>query len=307
MQVFLSWSGQRSRYLAETLRGWLPRVIQSLRPWMSDEDIAAGSRWLTDVSRQLGNAKVGILCVTPENQSNPWLVFEAGALSKTLEQPFVCPLLFDMSPGQLTGPLAQFQALELDKEGVLRILINLNNASEDAILPQKDLEETFEVWWPKLQEKLDATPGADTSKIEKRTADEILDEILSNTREQLRRENLRLEHTKAREFQFDNKFLPLMEAITAKAEQMKTPAAFLTDLAKMDFAARVNPASGSDPNAVDLVHVGALSRSMPEGPMFDEPTVRQMEELVQHMKSMMDASRSQTLELLTPPKPDGES
>jgi TIR domain len=104
MKIFLSWSGARSNFLAQALRGWLPRVIQSVKPWMSDEDISAGSRWLNEVSSELSESKLGIICVTPENQSNPWLLFEAGALSKTLEQTHVCPFLFKLTPGQDRSP-----------------------------------------------------------------------------------------------------------------------------------------------------------------------------------------------------------
>lgn len=53
MRVFISWSGERSKYIAEAIRSWLPKVIQSLRPWMSQEDISAGARWLADVSSEL--------------------------------------------------------------------------------------------------------------------------------------------------------------------------------------------------------------------------------------------------------------
>src|ERR1700731_3125213 len=102
MKIFLSWSGARSKFLAEALRGWLPRVIQSVKPWMSDKDISAGSRWLSEVASELSESKLGIICVTPENQNNPWLLFEAGALSKTLEQTHVCPFLFELTPSQLT-------------------------------------------------------------------------------------------------------------------------------------------------------------------------------------------------------------
>jgi len=42
MQIFISWSGDRSCLIAEAIRGWLPKVVQSVKPWMSDQDIAAG-------------------------------------------------------------------------------------------------------------------------------------------------------------------------------------------------------------------------------------------------------------------------
>ena len=101
MNIFISWSGDRSRLIAEAIRVWLPKVMQSVKPWMSDQDISAGARWLTEVSSTLNTTSVGLICVTPENQHNPWLLFEAGALSKTIEQTCVCPIVFEMTPGQL--------------------------------------------------------------------------------------------------------------------------------------------------------------------------------------------------------------
>jgi TIR domain len=121
MKVFLSWSGTRSKFIAEALRWWLPRVIQSVRPWMSDEDISAGSRWLSNVSSELSEAKLGIICVTPENKNNPWLLFEAGALSKVIDQAHVCPFLIDLTPGQLAGPLSQFQANQVSFRRLSRV------------------------------------------------------------------------------------------------------------------------------------------------------------------------------------------
>lgn len=303
MKVFLSWSGQRSRYLAETLRTWLPRVIQSLRPWMSDEDISAGSRWLTDISKELGEAKVGILCVTPENQSNPWLVFEAGALSKTLEQPFVCPLLFDLSPGQLKGPLAQFQALSVDRSGILRMLLNLNNAPGHIPLPEKDLGETFDVWWPKLEERLAGMPKADTETVERRTTDDLLEEVLSITREQLRRDNLRVEQMKAHEAHFHD-MLPVMEHMAAKAEQVRANGAMLAEFAKLQTD---QPNDGS--KLAEILKLGlAVRPDMVEMMLTDETTIQSMKDMLKHMKVLNEASRS-TRQLLEnpPPHPDGNS
>jgi hypothetical protein len=63
MKVFISWSGAKSRVLANTLREWLPNVIQFVDPWMSAEDIDKGIRWSSDVATQLEQARIGLICL----------------------------------------------------------------------------------------------------------------------------------------------------------------------------------------------------------------------------------------------------
>lgn len=188
MKVFISWSGERSRYIAAALRDWLPNVIQSLDPWMSDKDIDGGSRWLLALAGQLSEAMTGILCVTPENQSNPWLVFEAGALSKTIGQTMVCPLLYELEPAQLTGPLSQFQAKALDQTSVLSILNTLNTSMTVGKLTSERLERAFTRCWPELEAKLKKVPTNEAAHKPKRKADDMLEEILTIVRDQRRRE-----------------------------------------------------------------------------------------------------------------------
>jgi TIR domain len=88
MKVFISWSGERSRAVAEVLRQWLPNVIQAVTSWVSLDDIEKGAPWSTDIAVQLGECRAGLICLTPENLSASWLLFEAGALSKTLDKTF---------------------------------------------------------------------------------------------------------------------------------------------------------------------------------------------------------------------------
>ena len=147
-------------------------------------------------------------------------MFEAGALSKTLEQTFVCPLLYDMALSQLSGPLAQFQATEFVKAGVLRVLTTLNAAQSLKRLSPLELEEIFEMWWSKLQSKIQETPVVNTENVVRRTTDELLEEILSLSREQLRRENLRLEHSQARDDRLDV-VLPFFDELAGAAKQMR--------------------------------------------------------------------------------------
>src|ERR1700674_605097 len=84
--VFISWSGNRSKHVAVALRDWLPVVIQAAKPFMSSGDIDRGSRWLGELTTVLEVTKVGIVCLTPENLNSAWLLFEAGALSKTTDR-----------------------------------------------------------------------------------------------------------------------------------------------------------------------------------------------------------------------------
>jgi len=158
MKVFISWSGVRSRHIADALRKWLPRVIQAVKPWMSDVDIPAGARWQTDIAHELDAADFGIICITPENMDKPWLMFEAGALSKSMKASRVCPLAYSMELTQLSGPIAQFQANRLDQEGVFQVLMAINAAMLDKGLDAIHLREQFEMLWGRLDQALMSVP-----------------------------------------------------------------------------------------------------------------------------------------------------
>jgi TIR domain len=61
MKVFISWSGERSQILAQALREWLPMVLQSVDPWLSQADIEAGERWAEKIAKELEGCNFGIL------------------------------------------------------------------------------------------------------------------------------------------------------------------------------------------------------------------------------------------------------
>jgi hypothetical protein len=84
--IFISWSKERAKAAAAALHAWLPNVIQSTRPWMSDKDIDKGTVWLDELKEALSSLKHGIFCLTPENVNEAWLLYEAGVISKTLDK-----------------------------------------------------------------------------------------------------------------------------------------------------------------------------------------------------------------------------
>lgn len=185
MKVFLSWSGKRSQAIAEALRDWLPKVIQAVQPWLSAVDIERGARWSTDIASELAQTSFGVLCLTPENLDSSWIHFEAGALSKTLDKTYVCPYLFDMEPADLKGPLVQFNVAKANKEDTLKLVYTVNDAQETP-LPKAALEESFEVWWPKLEEMFSNLPRPQVEVKQERPEREILEELLGLVREQAR-------------------------------------------------------------------------------------------------------------------------
>src|ERR1700730_2601051 len=128
MGVFINWSGKNSisYKVAMLLRDWLPNVIQTVKPFLSAVDIDAGSQWASQMFQALKETQVGIICVTRTNQAEPWINFEAGALAKAMESSRVCPLLIDVRPADVTGPLTTLQMQPLDKDGLFSVLKVLN-------------------------------------------------------------------------------------------------------------------------------------------------------------------------------------
>lgn len=185
MNVFISWSGPASHAVAQALHQWLPKVLQSVRPWLSSADISAGARWGADMARQLEATKFGILCLTPDNLEAPWVHFEAGALSKMVESAFVCPYLVGVEPADLRGPLVQFQAVRGVREDTRRLVRAINAAlgTERGLRPEQ-VEETFEIWWPQLEAALraiDVSSGRQRGPI--RPDRELLEEVLEIVRD----------------------------------------------------------------------------------------------------------------------------
>jgi hypothetical protein len=187
MDVFISWSGTKSGAAAEVLRTWLPKIINAIKPWLSSADIDKGARWSADIASRLDSAKAGIICLTAANLHSDWILFETGALSKTIaEKTLVCPLLIDLEPTEVKGPLAQFQATRVVKVDVLKLLKTLNTALGEDALTEGHIDEAFEVWWPKLDLQLKGLPAENSEIHPRRTDRDVIEEILGFVRNQNR-------------------------------------------------------------------------------------------------------------------------
>jgi hypothetical protein len=183
-KVFISWSGDLSKKLAEEVRLWLPGVLQFVKPYFTPNDIEKGTRWSTEIAIELESSNAGIICLTKDNVNKPWILFEAGALSKNFGKANVCTILFNLDNADLTGPLTSFQATKFDKTDFRKLLTTINNTSSDSKLESAVLNDVFEMWWPKLELKVKeilkthVVSTADNLRSER----EILEEVLELTR-----------------------------------------------------------------------------------------------------------------------------
>lgn len=181
MKVFISWSGKRSKALANCLKEWIPLIVQNAKPWVSDKDISAGDRWAQAIAGELKSSNFGILCITPENLSSEWILFEAGALSKAMQDAKVIPLLFGLELSDLGGPLSQFQALKVDEAGMLNALKAINDVSETKT-DEATIEMLVPALWSQFKEKLDQIPDKQDLEKHMRPQTEILEDLVSQVR-----------------------------------------------------------------------------------------------------------------------------
>lgn len=171
------------------MRDWLPVVLQSAKPYMSVDDIEKGARWSSDIAAELEASHFGIICLTPDNLTAPWIHFEAGALSKSVDRARVSPFLLGLTPSQVTGPLVQFQATEANCDDVLRLVLAINAASDEEGIDKQRIERVFAAMWPQLESSLaelrsELLASSDSPPV--RDAREILEELLGLVRGQSR-------------------------------------------------------------------------------------------------------------------------
>jgi hypothetical protein len=150
VKIFISWSGALSEKIALALREWIPLVIQSVDIVISME-IRKGARWGIELAKALEDTSFGIICVTKSNINAPWLAFEAGSISKTVNSSYVAPILVDLPRSELRGPLEQFQSVLLEKEDLRRLVAGINESATTKSLPDGRINQIFEKWYPDLE------------------------------------------------------------------------------------------------------------------------------------------------------------
>lgn len=150
--------------MARCLLKWLPTIVPGVQPFSSDE-IPGGAVWARSLLENLSTAQYGLLCITRENRQSAWLSFEAGSLWKRFADGLpICPLLLDLEPSDLSGPLALFQARSFDQIGMEAVCGQMAKLTK---LAESRLAVNFEIAWPQLKACVEAGLPAITISVPK--------------------------------------------------------------------------------------------------------------------------------------------
>ena len=151
MKLLISWSKAQSKAVATALHGWLPTVVPGIQPWMSSKDIDKGKEWFAELQSVLAEARLCIICVTPENVRSPWIYYETGAIAAKGPDVLICPFLVGVSPNLLAdGPLGKWQCTVADKEDSWGLIRSLNSNALQVPHDLSLLRSGFEYQWSKF-------------------------------------------------------------------------------------------------------------------------------------------------------------
>ena len=167
--VFISHSMVNSR-LADALTRLLHGVLPELMVYSSgtQEIPAAGSKFLEWMREKARTSSHVFILLTPESLRLPWLTFEAGVA--TAGESRIVPIVFELDPSDVPGPLAEFQIARGDSfEHMVRLVHELVEAQRgrDKIRDKMDgarleglVSEYIEQVHKSLEDKRSAESGA---------------------------------------------------------------------------------------------------------------------------------------------------
>lgn len=150
MKIFLSWSGNLSREVALLLSEHLRPILWDVKTFMSGENIPSGSEWTKVLARELKENPFAIVCLTPQNLSSPWLLYEAGALTYNDDNKLCALLLGTLTLEDVRGPLERYQHRALTEKEFRTLLDDIRKMLADPPT-EKEFDQNFAMHWPAIQ------------------------------------------------------------------------------------------------------------------------------------------------------------
>lgn len=182
MKIFISWSGQRERAVAEALREALPDLcVTEVEVFVSSKSISKGANGTSVIEANLDTSDYGIILVSRENQNAPWLNYEGGWLASTLSRP-VSTICLDLRPGDVTSPLAPRQATQFESEDDMTELLRQIAETANPSIPPRAFNTLLKSVWPSIRESWKPNDAPSAGEKNQRSEQDMLAEIVERVR-----------------------------------------------------------------------------------------------------------------------------
>lgn len=182
VKIFISWSGQRERAVAEALREALPDLcVTEVEVFVSSKSITKGANGTSVIEANLDASDYGIVLVSRENQDAPWLNYEGGWLASTLSRP-VSTICLDLRPGDVTSPLAPRQATQFESEEDMTELLQQIAETANPSIPQRALNTLLKSVWPGIRDSWKPDNFLSAGEQNQRSEQDMLAEIVERVR-----------------------------------------------------------------------------------------------------------------------------
>ena len=197
MNLFLSWSGERSKSAAYAFRDFFRLFFQPFRPAIYISSITEkGVEWYEELEKALKKADFGLFLLTRENCADvsPWMMYEAGVLSETAGKNHVMTFLLNANSENIPGPLRRIQSAAFDRNDVVSLavrmyelyqsgqsplLLDIGNQEADGTWRSADARRMADALYDHLEKKL-------TDAVQMRITDNPLEEERLRTGKLLR-------------------------------------------------------------------------------------------------------------------------
>jgi TIR domain len=135
LKVFISWS-KNSRGVGKAVSDAVNEIFAPVVTTFISQEIRAGSRALEEIDDALDDTDFGIICLTRSNQTEQWINYEAGALSRQVgdkrKRMGVFLIDFD-SVDEVNSPMNIFQCKRSTLDEFSDLMKSLNEFSPTVI------------------------------------------------------------------------------------------------------------------------------------------------------------------------------
>ena len=165
MNIFLSWAGEKSKRAAKAFDECFQFLFRDLdsKIYISTST-EKGALWNDRLIKALDDADFGILILTKENcaRPSPWMMYEAGVLSKTAGTDHVMTFLLNARASDIPGPVSRFQSTAFDKEDMTALVLRIyglykqekNIINDKNYLPDNEMKDFFGYLYDRLEREL---------------------------------------------------------------------------------------------------------------------------------------------------------